>query len=57
MFKNHLKVALRSTKKEKLLTNIKMGGFVLGIVACLLIAFFIKDELSYDKHYENAENI
>ncbi|GMN06302.1 ABC transporter permease [Croceitalea sp. MTPC5] len=57
MFKNHLKVAWRSIKKEKLLTVIKVGGFALGIAACLLIALFIKDELSYDKHYKNADNI
>lgn len=57
MFKNHLKVAWRSIKNEKVLTTIKIGGFALGIAACLLIALFIKDELSYDRHYKNADNI
>ena len=57
MFKNHLKIAWRSIKKEKLFTFIKVGGFAVGIAACLLIALFIKDELGYDKHYKNSDDI
>ena len=57
MFKNHLKIAWRSIKKEKLFTIIKIGGFAVGIAACLLIALFVNDELSYDKHYVNSDNI
>jgi putative ABC transport system permease protein len=36
---------------------VKIGGFALSIAACLLIALFIKDELSYDKSYPNAARI
>ena len=57
MFKNHLKIAWRSITKEKFFTSIKIGGFAIGIAACLLIALFIKDELSYDKHYKNTDRI
>ncbi|MEO1011373.1 MAG: ABC transporter permease [Bacteroidota bacterium] len=57
MFKNYLKIAWRSIQKEKFFTVIKIGGFALGIAACLLIALFIRDELSYDKHYSNADRI
>ncbi|MGB7395568.1 MAG: ABC transporter permease, partial [Pricia sp.] len=57
MFKNHLKIALRSIKKEKLFTFIKIGGFAVGIAACLLIALFIRDELSYDEHYANKDRL
>lgn len=57
MFKNHIKIAWRSIKKEKLFTSIKIGGFAVGIAACLLIALFIKDELGYDKHYKNGAHI
>ena len=57
MFKNHLKIAWRSIKKEKLFTFIKIGGLAVGIAACLLIALFIKDELSYDTHYANSNQI
>ncbi len=57
MFKNHLKIAWRSIRKEKFFTLIKIGGFAIGIAACLLIALFIKNELSYDKHYKNTDRI
>ncbi|MEM9142276.1 MAG: ABC transporter permease [Bacteroidota bacterium] len=57
MFKNYLKIAWRSIQKEKFFTAIKVGGFALGIAACLLIGLFIRDELSYDRHYANADRI
>src|SRR5690606_17365684 len=31
--------------------------FSLGIAACLLIALFVRDELSYDKHYQKGDQI
>ncbi len=57
MFKNNLKTAWRSIKKDKFFTTIKIGGFAVGIAACLLIALFIRDEVSYDEHYENKNQI
>jgi len=57
MFKNHLKIAWRSIKKDKLFTAIKIGGFALGIAACLLIALFIRNELSFDQYYANKNQI
>jgi putative ABC transport system permease protein len=36
---------------------IKIGGFALSIAACLLIALYIRDELSYDKSYPDAARI
>lgn len=57
MFKNYLKIALRSIQKEKFFTGIKIGGFALGIAACLLIALFIRDELGYDTHYSRSDQI
>ncbi len=57
MFKNHLKIAWRSIRKDKLFTSIKIGGFAVGITACLLIALFIRNEVSYDKHYANKDQI
>ena len=57
MFKNHIKIAWRNIKKDKLFTLIKIGGFAMGIAACILIALFIKNELSYDNHYKNKNRI
>ncbi|WP_228236567.1 ABC transporter permease [Allomuricauda sp. M10] len=57
MFKNHLRIAWRNIRKDKLFTTIKIGGFAVGIAACLLIALFIKNELSYDNHYKNKDRM
>lgn len=57
MYKNYLKIAWRGIKKDKLFTCIKIGGFAMGIAACLLIALFIKDELSYDTHYDDKDSL
>lgn len=57
MIKNSFKVAWRSMQKQKLFTTIKIGGFAIGIAACILISLFIIDEISYDKHYKGADQI
>ena len=57
MFKNHLNIAWRTIKKDKLFTFIKIGGFAVGIAACLLIALFIRNEISYDEHYIKKDQI
>lgn len=36
---------------------IKIGGFALGIAACLLIALFIRQELTHDLHYPEGDRI
>jgi putative ABC transport system permease protein len=51
MLKNYLKISWRNLVKQKMYSSIKIGGFAVGVAACLLIALFIKEELSYDQHY------
>ncbi|HXB05829.1 MAG TPA: ABC transporter permease, partial [Puia sp.] len=55
MLKSYFKIAFRQLKKQKMYSAIKIGGFALGIAACLLIALFIRDELSYDKNYAHGD--
>jgi len=57
LLKNNFKIAWRQLLKQKMYSVIKIGGFALGVAACLLIALYIKDELSYDKHYPDNEQI
>jgi putative ABC transport system permease protein len=57
MLKNYLTISWRSLLKQKMYSFIKIGGFAIGVAACLLIALFIKDELSYDKHYTNHKQL
>jgi putative ABC transport system permease protein len=57
MIKSYFKIGWRSLVKQKMYSAIKIGGFALGIAACLLIALFIQDELGYDKQYTNEQSI
>jgi putative ABC transport system permease protein len=57
MIRNYLKIALRQLRKQKMYSVIKIGGFALSIAACLLIALYIRDELSYDKYYPDTNRI
>ena len=57
MFKNDMKMALRTIKKNKGYTFINMTGLAVGIASCLLILLFVQHELSYDRFHEKAEQI
>ena len=57
MIKNYFKIAVRQLRKQKMYSVIKIGGFALSIAACLLIALYIKDELSYDNLYPDGDRI
>ena len=57
MIRNNLKIAIRQFRKQKMYAAIKIGGFALSIAACLLITLYIRNELSYDKSYPDADRI
>jgi putative ABC transport system permease protein len=57
MFKNYVKTAFRSLKKNRAFTVINILGLSLGLVSCILITFYVVDELSYDRYNVNADRI
>lgn len=57
MLKNILKIALRSFWKTKSISIINVLGLSLGIALCMIIALFVRNELSYDRHFPNSERI
>lgn len=57
MFKNYLKVALRNITRNKGYSFINLLGLTVGITCCLLIFLWVRDEVSYDTHHEDAERI
>ncbi len=57
MFKNYIKIAWRNLLKNKGYSAINIGGLAIGMTCFLLIAMFIKNELSYDSHHENGDRI
>jgi putative ABC transport system permease protein len=57
MLKNYLKTAFRGLLKNKGFTLINVLGLALGLAICLLIVFYVADELSYDRFNTKADRI
>src|SRR5258708_6091790 len=57
MFKNYIKTAFRSLLKNKGFTFLNVLGLSLGLATCLLIVFYVADELSYDRYNVKADRI
>lgn len=57
MFKNLLLVALRNFKKDKWYSLLNILGLTIGITFSLLLIFYIKDELSYDRYHDKADRL
>ncbi len=57
MFRNYLKVTLRSFVNQKYYSLINTLGLALGLAACIIILLYVQDELSYEKSFKNNEHI
>src|SRR5258708_7108889 len=57
MIRNYIKTAFRSLYKNKGFTAINVLGLALGLATCLLIVFYVFDELSYDRYNVKADRI
>lgn len=57
MFRSNVRIAIRSLWKNKASTMINVVGLTVGITSCLLIAIFIKQELSYDTFQSRKNRI
>lgn len=57
MIKSYIKIAWRNLKKNRLYTFVNVIGLTIGVVSCLLIGIYIKEEFSYDRFNKNADRI
>ena len=57
MFYTYLRSAFRNLKSNKSFTAINIFGLALGLATCLLIVFYVQDELSYDQYNSQATHI
>jgi len=57
MIRNYITIAIRNILKHKFFAAINLAGLTVGITACLFIFIYVKDELSYDRFHEDADNI
>ena len=57
MFKNYIKIAWRNIKYNKGFSFINIFGFALGIYVFLIIGLYVYDDLTFDHHFDEPENI
>ncbi|MGZ3874460.1 MAG: ABC transporter permease [Mucilaginibacter sp.] len=57
MIRNYFKTAYRTLLKNKGFTFLNVLGLSLGLASCLLIIFYVVDELSYDRYNTKADRI
>jgi len=54
MYKNYLITAVRSLARHKLFSLINIVGLAIGLAACILIMLFVRDEYSWDEHWQRS---
>lgn len=57
MFKTNLKIAKRNLAKNKMYAAINVVGLAVSLSICILIALFVRDEISFDKHFEGGDRV
>lgn len=57
MLRNYFLLAYRNLLKNKLHSAINIIGLTIGLSAFILIALYIQYEMSYDQHFDNANQI
>ena len=57
MFKHYVKIALRAMQKQRMYSAINITGLAVGLACCLFILIYIQRELSYDRHYADADRL
>ena len=57
MINNYFKIALRNLLRQKSYSFINIFGLAIGLACSILILLWVVDELSYDTHSKNADNI
>ncbi len=54
---NNLKIALRKIRRHRGYSVLNIFGLAVGMAGCILILLWVRDELSYDRHLQNASRI
>ncbi|PSR55130.1 hypothetical protein AHMF7605_17270 [Adhaeribacter arboris] len=57
MLKNYFKIAFRNINRHKGYTFLNVAGLAIGMAACLLIALYVRNELSYDTYHTAADRL
>jgi len=57
MLKNYMKITVRNIKRYKTYSIINITGLAIGMATCILILFWVRDELTFERFHEKRDNI
>jgi putative ABC transport system permease protein len=57
MLRNYLQIIIRIAARNKIVTAFSLLGLAIGIAAAMLIALYVKKELSHDRFHQHADNL
>ncbi len=57
MFRSYIITALRNITRHKLYSAVNIAGLALGMTCFIMIAIWVKGELSFDRFHENRDRI
>lgn len=57
MLKNHLLIALRNIKNQKVFSIINISGLAIGMASTLIILLYVGYEFSYDSYHSKSDRI
>lgn len=57
MFNSYLKIAWRNITGNPMFSAINIVGLAIGLACCIIITVFVRYEMSFDNHWENADRI
>ncbi len=57
MLKNNLKIAWRTMARHPGFAVLNVGGLALGIAAAFVLGLYVRQELTYDRHFEDSDRI
>lgn len=57
LFKHYVKVGVRNIRREKKYMVVNTMGLAVGAGCAIVLAAYIFNELSFDRHFSNSENV
>ncbi|QHT68314.1 FtsX-like permease family protein [Rhodocytophaga rosea] len=57
MLKNYITIAVRTLVRQAVFSSVTIIGFSIGMTCVMLISLYVWDELQYDRHHQQHEQI
>jgi putative ABC transport system permease protein len=57
MLHSYFTIAFRNLLKQKVFSLINILGLTIGITCCILLTLYIRDEFSYERHFDDYRSI